>query len=100
MSVANENHKFSQDDYIRVFGQYLKMTNPFDLVVMPDFEKLDQKQLKKVLGFYALENSFPIYPNKKSQYQTLVADIAKIEVQNWRLRHSVSKLTKNLKTLA
>jgi len=92
MSVANENHKFSQDDYIRVFGQYLKVNNPFDLVVMPDFEKLDQKQLKKVLGFYALENSFPIYPNKKSRYQTLVADIAKIEIKNWRLRHSVSRL--------
>ncbi|MDD5481980.1 MAG: 2-phospho-L-lactate transferase CofD family protein [Candidatus Shapirobacteria bacterium] len=100
MSVANENHKFSQDDYVKVFGKYLEMDRPFDLVVMPDFGKLDQEKLKKVLGFYALENSFPIYPNKKSQYQTLVADIAKIEVQNWRLRHSVSKLTKNLKTLA
>lgn len=99
MSVANENHKFSQDDYVRVFGQYLNLERPFDLVVMPDFGKLDQGKLKKVLGFYALENSFPIYPNQKSPYQTLVADIAKIEVQNWRLRHSVSKLVKNLTNL-
>jgi hypothetical protein len=99
MSVANENHKFSQDNYVGVFGKYLKMDHPFDLVVMPDFSKLDQEKLKRVLGFYALENSFPIYPNKKSQYKTIIADIAKTESKNWRLRHSVSKLAKFLQGL-
>jgi len=94
MSVANENHKFSQDDYVRVFAKILKTKKVLDLVVMPDLKKLDQKVLKKVLKLYELENSFPIKTNLKSKNKTLVADIATIEKKNYRLRHDPQKLAK------
>jgi len=94
MSVANENHKFSQDDYVRVFAKTLKSKKPFDLVVMPDLQKLNRKTLKKVLKFYELENSLPIKPNLGSENKTVVADIATIEKKNYRLRHDPQKLAK------
>ena len=94
MSVANENHKFSQDDYVRVFAKRLKTKKPFDLVIMPDLEKLNQKILKKVLKLYEMENSFFLKPNLESKNKTLVADIAKIEQKNYRLRHDPRKLAK------
>jgi uncharacterized cofD-like protein len=94
MSVANENHKFSQDDYVRVFAKILKTKRPFALAVMPDLKKLNQKVLKKVLKLYELENSFPIKTNLKSESKTLVADIATIEEKNYRLRHDPKKLAK------
>ncbi|MBP8591191.1 YvcK family protein [Candidatus Shapirobacteria bacterium] len=94
MSVANENHKFSQDDYVRVFTNFLKTKSPFDLIIMPDFQKLDQKILRKVLKLYELENSFPIKPNLKSNNKALIADIATIEEKNYRLRHDPQKLAK------
>lgn len=94
MSVANENNGFSQKEYVEVFRKYLDMDKPFDLVLMPDFEKLDQKILKKVYMNYALEHSQPIKDNKmENSFETTTADIAKVEVKNLRLRHSVLKLS-------
>ena len=94
MSVANENYKFSQDDYVRVFAKTIKAKKPFDLVIMPDLQKLNRKTLKKVLKFYELENSLPIKPNLRSKNKTIVADIATIEEKNYRLRHDPQKLAK------
>jgi uncharacterized cofD-like protein len=95
MSVANENDGFTQGEYVKMFGKYLKMKEPFDLVVMADFEKLEQKLLRKVYQNYELEHSVPIKDNKKENpFKTDVIDIAKIEEKNLRLRHSVTKLEK------
>jgi len=100
MSVANENYKSNQDEYVKIFAQYLKNNKPFNLVIMPDFEKLDQKLLAKVLKLYSFENSFPIRPKKgKNRYKTMVADITTIEKVNTRLRHSEEKLAKLFKKL-
>lgn len=98
MSVANENNGYSQKEYVEVFERYLKMKKPFDLVIMADFDKLDQNILKKVYENYRLEHSLPIKDNKKRNgFETLVVDIAMIEVKNLRLRHSVAKLSKFFK---
>jgi len=98
MSVANENNGYSQKEYVAVFEKYLKMKKPFDLVIMADFDKLNQKILKKVYQNYLLEYSMPIKDNKKENpFETAVVDIASIEVKNLRLRHSVAKLCKYFK---
>jgi len=98
-SVANENDGFDQDDYLTLFEKYLDCKSPFDLVLMADLNCLDQKLLKKVLKFYALEHSFPIKFKKNSRQKTLLADIANIEGKNMRLRHSEEKLGELFKTL-
>ena len=89
---ANENNNFDQNDYLKVFEKYLKTKSPFDLILMADLTYLNQKLLKKVLDLYALEHSFPIKFNNKSQEKTVLADIALIEEKNMRLRHSEEKL--------
>jgi len=92
MSVASENYKYSQDDYCQVFGGYLGVKKPFDLIIMPDLSILDKKLLKKILKLYAFEHSSPIIYDKKSSLKTVVADIAVIDEHNLRLRHSEEKL--------
>lgn len=92
MSVANENHGYSQNDYINVFADYLDSPNPFDTIIMTDFSALPQKLLKSAQSNYALEHSHPITPAKKSSTQTLVLDIAIVETENLSLRHSSEKL--------
>ena len=98
-SMANENHGFDQNDYLATFEKYLKIKSPFDLILMADLKKLNQKLLNEVLKFYALEHSFPIKFNKKSKVKTLLLDIAKIEEKNMRLRHSEEKLGEVFETL-
>ncbi len=93
MSTANESHGFDQNNYVELFSQYLG-DDPVDLVVMPDFNALDEKKLEEVLELYQSENSFPIYPTEESSYNTVVADIIMIEGKNKRLRHSEEKLAK------
>ena len=94
MSVANENRYFSQNDYVDEFKKYLAMKKPFDLVLMADWKKLDQKLLKKTVDSYVLEHSEPIIRDTNgSDFKTMTADIAKIEEVNLRLRHSATKLS-------
>lgn len=92
MSVASENNNFTQDDYVETFSNYLETDKPFDLVVMSDLLKFEKELLKKVLFNYDLEHSSPIEFKKDSNYLTKVADIATIDEDNLRLRHSEGKL--------
>lgn len=92
MSVASENNNFTQDDYVNTFSSYLGTKTPFDLVVMADLTKFKKDLVKKVLFNYDLEHAFPIEFNKDSNYLTRVADIATIDEENLRLRHSENKL--------
>lgn len=91
-SVANENDKYDQDNYISKFSEYLGDKNPFDLVLMVDFENFDKKELTQVLKLYELEHSYPIVFNPNGSGKAVAADIAIIEKVNMRLRHSISKL--------
>jgi uncharacterized cofD-like protein len=90
MLTANENLIKSQVDYLKMFEKYLE--TEFDSVLMADMSKLDQEKLKKVYGFYALENSTPIEYSDDCRIKTEMADIVTIDENNWRLRHSESKL--------
>lgn len=99
MSTANSTHQFDKTDYLEVFKQYLDKESLFDLIIMPDFEAFDEKDLDRVLEFYQLENSYPIKADKKETDQLLIADIALIEKENYRLRHSQDKLAGLLKQL-
>lgn len=100
MSVANENSGFSQKEYVAVFEKYLKMKKPFDVVLMADFDKLDQKILQKVYQNYESEHSLPIKNNGlKNGFETKVIDMATIDIKNLRLRHSVTKLSKYFKIM-
>jgi len=95
MSVANENFGFSQHEYVEVFSKYLRIENPIDVVLMADLGFLDKQLMERVLKQYLLEGSEPIvYVEKEEKYKTIVSDIAKIEEQNYRLRHSVTKLSR------
>lgn len=92
MSSANENHGYSQNDYLRIFSDYIQTDHPFDLVLVVDFSFLPKRLLKSVLRLYSLEHSVPIVPAAKPKVKTLVADVALIEPENLRLRHSSEKL--------
>lgn len=92
MSVPSENNNFDQDDYVNVFSKYLKYKNPFDLVLMANLNIFDNNLLNKVLFNYDLEHSSPIRVNNNSDNITMVADIATIDEDNLRLRHSEKKL--------
>lgn len=92
MSVASENDGFDQNDYIGTFSSYLGTKNPFDLVVMADLSRFKTSLIKKVLFNYDLEHSSPIRFDKNSIYKTELADIATIDEDNLRLRHSERKL--------
>ena len=99
-SVANENDSYDQEDYVNKFEEYLGTEKPFDLILMPDLSKLDKKLMKKVLKNYELENSKPILTsNRTGNYEVMVADIATIEPDNLRLRHSVTKLANFFKSI-
>jgi uncharacterized cofD-like protein len=92
MSTANSTHHFSQNDYFDVFADYLDTKKPFHLVLMHDFDKFDKKALKEAMKLYELENSYPIKPSDDSKIKTLIKDIAVIEKNNFRLRHSEERL--------
>jgi uncharacterized cofD-like protein len=93
VATANEVKKANQDDYVDIFAKYLNKENPFDTVVVADLDKLDKKILKKVKYFYELEHAVLVTGNKRSKYNTIVADIATIEDKNMRLRHCEKKLS-------
>lgn len=90
MMSANEGNIDNQNDYKKIFENYLG--SKIDQMLMADLNKLKQDKLQKSLGYYKLENSLPVkyFENK----ETILADIATIDEINWRLRHSVSKLSK------
>lgn len=90
MASANEGSLENQNDYRKIFENYLE--SKIDKLLMADLSQLRQNKLNKALGYYELENSLPIkYVDNKD---TILADIATIDEINWRLRHSVLKLSK------
>jgi len=94
MSVANENDKYDQNDYVRVFEEYLKTESPIDLVVMNKLGKRN-RILAKVLNYYEMEHSFPILINRKvNEFATVEEELSVIEKKNYRIRHSEVKLAK------
>ncbi len=97
MSTANSTHDFDQNEYFQAFKNYLGFEKPIDVVLMQDFDKFDQEDLNQALKLYKLENSFPIKPAQKSDVKTIVKDIAVIEKNNYRFRHSEAKLAKLFK---
>lgn len=94
MSVANENDKFSQNEYVEIFGKYLSMDSPFDLILMADLGSLNKGFLKKTLDSYRMEHSHPIRYKEISKIRTISEDIAIIDKKNLRLRHGEEKLSK------
>lgn len=98
MSVANEDEGFCQDDYVKVFGNYLRTERPFDYILMADLENLDKDLLKKALLSYSLEHSSPIKYNSESTVETILADIATIDETNLRLRHDNNKVAEFFKS--
>ncbi len=92
MSVRNENHGFDQNDYLKTFGRYLGK-DCFDLVIMADLDCLNKSDLKKAKMFYRMERSYPIKSAKTEKVKTMMADVALIETENYRLRHSVQKMS-------
>lgn len=98
-SMANEAKEATQLDYVEIFKKYLKNKSPFDLVIMVDLSSLDKKMLERIFYFYELEHADLVKKAESSEIKTVVADIAKIEEKNMRLRHSEEKLGELFKTL-
>lgn len=90
MASGNEGKIQNQNDYLNLFKQYLKCD--FDLVLMADLDKLNEKKLSRVLEYYEMENSTRIQYEKSTNCKTEMTDIATIDEVNWRLRHSAQKL--------
>ena len=90
MSVANENIVRNQIDYLNIFEKYIEAS--FDKILMADMSVLDQEKLKKIYGYYELENSKLIEYTDNCKVLTEKADIVTIDETNWRLRHSETKL--------
>lgn len=99
MSVANENFGYSQSDYIEVFSKYLGRRDIFDFVLMADLSKLNTRALKKIKDLYEMENSSFIKMDDKCRVKTIMADMAKVEEVNFRLRHSATKMAEVFRTL-
>ncbi len=95
VNVPNESFGYNEQEYLNLFVPYLGK-NPFDKVILPDLDCLNRRDLNKALASYANEHSFPIN-YKKLGKPFLVQDIAAIEKDNYRLRHSPEKLAKLLK---
>lgn len=93
MSVANENNSFTQNSYVATMERYLG-SKPFDMVLMPDFGKIDSRLLTRALASYRCEHSFQISPEYPEVCSTVVEDIAIIDEANLRFRHSIDKLSK------
>lgn len=83
VSMANED-----DNYEKIFDKYLGKKNLFDVVIMADMSKLEKRMLAKTIESYEKEHSRLVKPRGK----VIVADVAMIEEENLRLRHSVEKL--------
>lgn len=98
MSTANENHGFNTKKYVELFEKYLGKNGVIDVVLMADMSVLPKNDLKKVLRFYEMENSFPI-EKAAGKARVVEDDIAVIEKKNMRLRHSEIKLSTSLKNL-
>lgn len=92
LATANEVTEATQIGYVKIFKKYLKTDSPFDLVLMADTSKLDQKLLEKALYYYGLEHSSLVKMVEDSSVNTVMADIATIEEKNVRLRHSEEKV--------
>jgi uncharacterized cofD-like protein len=85
VSSANETDGINLKKYNELFEKYLN-NGDFDIVVEPDFGKIDKDLLEKVKQNYAYENSY--------LYESCVVshDIVTVEKNNCRLRHSIDKL--------
>jgi len=92
MTSGNEGMIKNQNEYLELFGKYIKAD--FDLILMADLDRLEGKKLSRVLEYYEMENSSRIDYVKESKCKCEVADIATIDEVNWRLRHSKDKLAK------
>ena len=97
MSTSNETHEFDTTKYVETFEKYLGKKGVIDTVLMPDVDKLNQGDLKKVLEYYAMERSYLITKGKENK--VVVDNIVTIERRNMRLRHSEIKLSTILKNL-
>ncbi len=98
-STANEIKESTQLGYVKIFEKYLSNENPFDLVIMADLSKLNEKILNKIFSFYELEHAELVELVENDKVKTIVVDVAKIEEKNMRLRHSEEKLGELFKTL-
>jgi uncharacterized cofD-like protein len=98
-SPANETKSASQTEYIKIFERYLKTKSPFDLVLMADLSVLDRKILKKIINFYKLEHATLVRKIKNSDLKIKMADIAVVDKNNMRLRHSEKKLGEYFRNL-
>jgi uncharacterized cofD-like protein len=85
VSATNETDGINIAKYKEVFRKYLN-DDKFDIVVEPDFSKIDSDLLKKVKENYAYENSY-LFESGNSAYDVVIVD-----ENNLRLRHSILKL--------
>ena len=90
MATGNEGKIKNQNDYLALFIKSIKCN--FDLILMADLSRLEQKTLDRILEYYEMENSSRIEYLPESKCKCELADIATIDEVNWRLRHSKEKL--------
>jgi len=94
MTTANENDGFCQNDYVKLFSNFLKKESPFSLVLMPDLSKLEKKDLEESFLNYKMEHSKMIEFCSESVVETVLEDMVVVEKRNKTLRHDVAKMAK------
>ena len=85
VSATNETDGINVEKYKEVFRKYLN-DDKFDIVIEPDFSKIDKDLLNKVKENYAYENSY-LFESSDLSY-----DVVTVDKNNLRLRHSINKL--------
>jgi len=107
VSVRNETHQFTPEDYWRLFQTYTGLERPFDIMVAPDLSReAFEKQYSKIAAHYAKEYSYFLGWTAAELKQVRDKGV-KIEqcdhysptLQFNRLRHDPDKLARVLKRM-
>ncbi len=105
VSVRNETHRFTPEDYWRLFQTYTGLKHPFDIMIVPDLSREDfEKQHPIVATHYAKQHSYflgwtaeELKPIQDKGVKVEACDHYSLTQQFSRLRHDPDKLAKVLK---
>ena len=104
-SVRNETHRFTPEDYWRLFQTYTGLEHPFDIMIVPDLSReVFEEQHPTVATHYAKQYSYFLgwTADELKQVQDQGVKVEQcnhysLTLQFSRLRHDPDKLAKVLK---
>lgn len=106
-STRNQTHRFTPQDYLKIFQKYTQLKKPFDTIIVPQTTfKQFQKKHPQAAQIYAREHSYflgwpdsKFAPLKQKDIKIIKKDLYSITPKFHRLRHHPKKLQKTLSQL-